>query len=178
MVDMALILGIDPGTSLSAYCVMDSEDMSRIIDKGKTDNDTLKALVKQGYYDVLVIEGFQSFGMAVGATVFTTAYYIGRLLQMAEDLGSKTHIMYRTDVKMHICGTTRAKDANIRCALIDRFAVHDKARGTGTIKAKDFFYGVSADIWSAVGICVTYIDTIKQQSCNQPVTKEIHNGDR
>ena len=157
---MALILGIDPGTSLSAYCVMDSEDMSRIIDKGKVENEELIGIVKAGYFDVMVIEGFQSFGMAVGATVFTTAYYIGRLLQIAEDLGSKTHIMYRTDVKMHICGTTRAKDANIRCALIDRFGEQ------GTKKQPGPLYGVTKDIFSALAICVTYIDAIKQRDCN------------
>ena len=172
---MALILGIDPGTSLSAYCVMDSEDMSRILDKGKVENEELIGIVKAGYFDVCVVECFRNYGSPVGDYTFDTAYFIGRIMQVA---GEQFRRIYRSDVKMNVCHTMKAKDGNIRRALIDRFAVHDKARGTGTIKNKDFFYGVSADIWSAVGICVTYIDTIKQQSCNQPVTKEIHNGDR
>ena len=162
-----IVLSVDPGTSQSAYCVMDSEDMSRIVAKGKVENEELIGIVKKGYFDVLVIEGFQSFGMAVGATVFTTAYYIGRLLQIAEDLGSKTHIMYRTDVKMHICGTTRAKDTNIRQAMLDRFGAQ------GTKKQQGPLYGVTKDVFSALAICVTYIDTIKQQPCNTPVTKEM-----
>lgn len=152
-----IVLAVDPGTTQSAYCVMDSEDMSHIVAKGKVENEELIGIVKKGYYDVLVIEGFQSFGMSVGATVFTTAYYIGRLLQIAEDLGSKTHIMYRTDVKMHVCGTTRAKDANIRQALIDRFGK------PGTKKNQGATYGISADMWSALGIAVFWIDTHKTQ---------------
>jgi hypothetical protein len=164
-----IVLGCDPGTTLSAFCVMDSEDMSRILDKGKVPNEELIGIVRKGYFDVCVVECFRNYGMGVGASTFETAYFIGRIMQVA---GEQFRRIYRSDVKMNICYTMKAKDSNIRRALIDRFAVHDKGRGTGTKKNKDFFYGVSADIWSAVAIAVTYIDTLKQQPCNERVTKE------
>ncbi len=154
-----LVLAIDPGTDMSAYSLI-SEDY-KIIDKNKVVNEDLLKLVIEGNYDELVIEGFESFGMGVGATVFDTAYFIGRVLQKAEDAGKKTHMLYRKEIKMNICQTTRAKDTNIRIALIDRFAKHDKVRGKGTKNNKDWFYGFAADMWSSYAIGTTWIDMQK-----------------
>jgi hypothetical protein len=151
--DLSIVLSIDPGTSLSAYLVMETDDYS-IIDKGKVANDVLIGMVKTGYFDMLAIEGFQSFGMPVGKEVFDTAYYIGRLLQIAEDLGSKTRMVYRSDVKMHHCHTMMAKDTNIRQALIDRFGE------PGTKKNPGVTYGITKDTWSALAIAVFVADTM------------------
>jgi hypothetical protein len=132
---------------------METDDYS-IIDKGKVENDVLIGMVKTGYFDMLAIEGFQSFGMPVGKEVFDTAYYIGRLLQIAEDLGSKTRMVYRSDVKMHHCHTMMAKDTNIRQALIDRFGE------PGTKKNPGVTYGITKDTWSALAIAVFVADTM------------------
>lgn len=150
-----IILAVDPGTSLSGYLVMDT-DTYEIIDKGKVENDVLTGMVKTGYFDMLAIEGFQSFGMPVGKEVFDTAYYIGRLLQIAEDLGSKTRMVYRSDIKMHHCHTLMAKDANIRQVMLDRFGAQ------GTKKSPGKTYGISKDIWSALAIAAYVADTEKK----------------
>ena len=152
-----ILMAIDPGTTQSAYLVMETDDYS-IIDKGKVENDVLIGMVKTGYFDMLAIEGFQSFGMPVGKEVFDTAYYIGRLLQIAEDLGSKTRMVYRSDVKLHHCLTPRAKDANIRQVMLDRFGAQ------GTKKNPGVTYGISKDMWSALAIATFVADTIGEKN--------------
>ena len=53
---------------------------------------------------------------------------------------------------MNLCYDSRAKDGNIRQALIDRFGP------VGTKKAPGWFYGVSKDVWAAVAVGVTWAD--------------------
>jgi hypothetical protein len=57
--------------------------------------------------------------MPVGAEVFETIYWSGRF---AEAYGVEHDArITRIDVKMHLCHSPRAKDGNVRQALIDRF---------------------------------------------------------
>ena len=58
--------------------------------------------------------------MPVGKEVFETCVWIGRFIQI---FNSKinTHFIYRKDEKINICNSMKAKDSNIRQALIDRF---------------------------------------------------------
>lgn len=152
-----VLLAIDPGTSQSAFLVLDT-DTYEIVDKGKVANAELIAMVRTGYFDMLAIEGFQSFGMPVGKEVFDTAYYIGRLMQIAEDLGSKVRMVYRSDVKMHHCHTMKAKDTNIRQALIDRFGE------PGTKKNPGVTYDITKDTWSALAIASFVADTMGEKN--------------
>lgn len=157
-----VVLAIDPGTTHSAYVAMESTTYE-ILEKGKTDNETIRRMVETGYFDWIVIEGFQSYGMPVGKEVFETAYLIGRLMQTAEYMGNRADMVFRSDVKMHFCQTTKAKDANVRQALIDRYGKQ------GTKKNQGKTYGFSADMWSAPAIATYWIDTHGQQKCNKPV---------
>ena len=63
----------------------------------------------------------------------------------------------RKDIKMNLCNTTRAKDSNIRQALIDRFGV------PGTKKSPGMMYGLHKDMIQAFAVAVTYFDMNKEE---------------
>ena len=156
------IFAIDPGNIESAYCIMDEE--YRLIEFAKLQNkEVMKILLdKLCEMDRVVIERIASYGMPVGREVFDTCEWIGRFSQEAEK-SVEVEYIFRKDEKMYICGDTRAKDANIRLALIDRFAKHDFKSGKGTKKNPDYFYGVSADVWAAIAVAVSYLDMAKEK---------------
>jgi len=161
-----VILAIDPGNIDSGYCMMC--DNHHPILHGKKENNELLDTTKYWDYDVLVIEMVASYGMAVGATVFDTCVWIGRFIQEAERRGIPFHLVYRKEEKMNLCGRANAKDANIRQALIDRFA--KTASGKGTRKEPDFFYGFAADAWMAFAVGVTWIDKQQEEKKHEGIS--------
>ena len=149
-----ILLAIDAGSTESAYVLCN--DKYEILDKGKVNNDEMLTIVQSGGYDVLVLEMVACYGMAVGKEVFDTCVWIGRFWQ-ASTTEERAYI-YRKDEKMNLCNSMRAKDSNIRQALIDRFAKFDFKNGKGTKKKQDTFYGFKADMWAAYAVAVTYLD--------------------
>lgn len=106
--------------------------------------------------DKLVIEMIASYGMPVGKEVFETCVWIGRFVELAKIQNIDIAYVYRKDEKMNICHNMKAKDSNIRQALIDRFGP------VGTKKNPGWFYGFKADIWSAYAVGITYLDMKKR----------------
>ena len=62
-----------------------------------------------------------SYGMPVGKEVFETCVAIGQFKQKAMENDIPVEFIYRKDEKMNLCHSMKAKDSNIRQALIDRF---------------------------------------------------------
>lgn len=155
-----MIFAIDPGDVQTAYCMID--DKYKIHAAGKVDNDELLSILRKNakQIDHVVVEMIASYGMAVGRNVFETCVMIGRIEQVANSCRIEHSRVYRQDEKLCICHDSRAKDSNIRAALIDRFAKHDKKRGTGTKFNPDHFYGISRDMWSAFAVGTVYLDGI------------------
>lgn len=148
-----MILAIDPGPEQSA-CVLLGENL-RPLKFGKVDNPSILPVINDWSLGAnhFVVEMIASYGMPVGAEVFETALWIGRFWQKASTCNYDRLIkVYRKEVKMNLCQSMKAKDSNIRQALIDRFGV------VGTKKAPGWFYGVSKDVWSAIAVGVTYAD--------------------
>lgn len=149
------VLSIDPGNRQSAWCMIDGETL-KPLSFGKEGNQVVLDAVQHLSYDSIVIERVASYGMAVGRDVFETCEWVGRFTQAAS---VPPDYVYRREEKLHLCGDSRAKDTNIRRALIDRFAQHDLKNGKGTKKNPDWFYGFSADVWQAYAVAVTYVET-------------------
>jgi hypothetical protein len=150
-----IILAIDPAPLNSGYCIIDSDNYKPLI-FGKIENNSLMDLIKDYEYNHMAIEMIASMGMVVGASVFDTCVWIGRFIQSSK---SSYSYIYRKDEKMNLCGSMKAKDSNIRQALIDRFGE------VGTKNNQGWFYGFKADIWSAYAVGVTYLDL--EQSKNE-----------
>jgi hypothetical protein len=159
------ILAIDAGTTESGFCIMDFDTYKPLF-FGKEDNEEILKYVLEGNYDALVYEEFQSYGMSVGKSTITSITWNGRFIQAAVSLLKPYYPIYRAEEKIAICGTMKAKDANIRQALIDRFAQFDLKQGKGTKNNPDFFYGFAKDCWSAFCVGTTWIDKIKQEYNN------------
>lgn len=153
-----MILAIDPGSEESAYVLCQG---SRLAEFGKVENQVL--LDRLPYWRVeaghMAVEMIASYGMPVGREVFETCVWIGRFVQAWE--GPCTRV-YRKDVKLHLCGQPRAKDANVRHALLDRWG--GKAAAVGKKACPGPLYGVSADVWQALAVAVTFADNSVRQA--------------
>ena len=155
---MTVILAIDPGPEESAALRYDSKTQEV---SGATiiANDALccSLLGLHGLADYLAIEMIACYGMPVGAETFETCVWIGRFLERWNGLHSR---VYRRDVKLHLCNSVRAKDANVRQALIDRFGP-GKQKAIGTTKARGPLYGIKSHLWAALGVAVTLADALE-----------------
>ena len=155
-----MILAIDPGNEFSAYVFYD-EQQECMRAFGKLPNDEMRDIVSDGgvvgvpEFTHAAIEMIASYGMPVGREIFDTCLWIGRYLECVKP--HQTHsLVYRKDVKLHLCGSPRAKDSNIRRALIDRFGGDKETKKGGRL------YKVSADVWSALAIAVTHSDSVRR----------------
>lgn len=147
-----MILAIDPGTTESGYAYLME---GKVVESGVEPNDRMLKLVARQLpgmmcwaVDTLAIEMIASYGMAVGREVFETCVWIGRFKQ-AWHAPDDVRLVYRKDVKLLLCGSPKAKDANIRQALIDLLGPQ------GTKKEPGPTYGVRSHAWAALGVAVT-----------------------
>lgn len=164
---MRHLLAIDPGPEQSAWCHYDP-DARRPVDWAKVDNVGLLHLIKGSTANWLAVEAIASYGMAVGADVFTTCIWVGRFVQCWETsawgpVREPHELVYRRDVKLHLCGSARAKDANVRQALIDRYGP-GKERAIGRKASPGVLYGLTGDCWAALGVAVTVADGAMQEA--------------
>lgn len=150
----APVLALDPGPELTGWALYDGRS---VLDSGVIGNDDALGELDRMTFPVglwtpaesLAIEMIASYGMPVGREVFETCVWIGRFIQAAP---LRHRLIYRKDVKMHLCGSAQAKDANIRQALIDKIGP------PGTKKKPGPTYGVKSHAWPALAVAVTAIE--------------------
>lgn len=152
------LLAIDPGPAESAWVLMAPD--GTIVERAKEPNRAVRARLGdmgRGFIvaprvDFVAIEMIASYGMAVGREVFETCLWIGRFAELCHAV--PTRLVYRSEVKSHLCHSQKAKDANIRQALIDKLGP------VGTKKAPGPCYGIAGDVWSALAVAVTARETV------------------
>lgn len=140
-----LVFGIDPGPEEHAIVVWDPA-LRRVIRSHNYSTVETQALLSRAVSDedVVACEWIESFGMAVGQPVFRTVFEIGRICCSV----SGVRLVPRQEIKLHLCRDSRAKDTNVRTALIDSIGI------VGTKKNPGPLHGISSHLWSALAVAV------------------------
>lgn len=166
---MTRILAIDPGSSQSAWLVYEdgrpvqpsfgilaNDELVRWLRRGAPVGRSLAELRCPA---VVVIEWTAPRGMPASAELFETLWWAGRFGEAASQSGIQIERLRRLDIKRHLCGTTAAKDGNVRAALVDRFGGSGgKAAAVGLKASPGPLYGVANDVWQALAVAVTWAD--------------------
>ena len=135
-----MLLGIDPGTTQSGWAVLDA---GRVKESGVSPNAHLleRIRVLGGYIRAglhapmkLAVERFEARGMPIGDESVETLLWTGRFIQAWHDPEAVIRVK-RSAVKLHLCGSNRAKDANVRQALIDKMGPPGPRRRRGRLMA-------------------------------------------
>ena len=152
-----LLLAIDPGPLYTAYVVYNTATRRPVCGDKVLNSEMWK--VFEDFWSgpeakrEVAIEMIASYGMAVGAETFETCIWIGRFMQHWWSAGIPIKLVYRREVKMHLCGSSAAKDPNVRAAIIDLYGGSDKV-AKGTKKAPGPLYGFAADMFAALGVAL------------------------
>ena len=155
-----LLLAIDPGPVESAWVVYDPE-RGDLVGFAKVVNDKLLRLLRAISFVIglVVIEQVVSYGMPVGAEVFETVFWSGRFAEACQPVHVER--LPRLAVKLALCHDSRARDASVRAALLDRYG--GKAQAIGSKAAPGPLRGVTGDVWSALALAVAWSDLHGEQ---------------
>ena len=175
------IMAIDPGTTESAYVILD--DQYQIFSADKVGNDVILSIIADAPgLDAVIIEDIEprysstdrsAAGAVMGQSTIETIKAFGRFSWQASLRGLMVGSIFRRDERSCLIPTKKNglpplpetapkhADGQIRVSLIRRFARHDQERGRGTKANPDTFYGFHGDMWQAMAVGVTWLDQAK-----------------
>jgi hypothetical protein len=136
------MIALDPGTTHTAFVQF---ERGLIIDHGHLPNAEIRQILIGREYNSVACEMIASYGMAVGKEVFQTCVWIGRFIEVAR---VDVELIFRKDIKLFLCGTMRAKDANVRQALLDLVGPQGRKAEPGPT------YGIKSHTWAALAVAV------------------------
>lgn len=164
------VLAIDPGPKESAWVIYaGGNPVDFSLDENEMVCKKIKYLREHKSFcrnqpEHLAIEMIASYGMPVGKSVFETCVWIGRFI---ESWSSNNYtLIYRKQVSVHLCGSARAKDSNIRQAIMDRYEPTGggKTPVVGVKKKPGPLYGIRKDIWAALAVAITWDDMAEEET--------------
>jgi len=153
-----MIISIDPSDTIHAWAALEGTVDRPVLSAFGLDFsvDRMAGKAIPGIYnkpDFIAIEMVACYGMAAGAHLFDTCVHIGGLINDIEKgLMIETKRITRPEVKRLVCGQTKAKDANVRAAIIDRFGGPRATMKGGQL------YKVSKDVWAAIAVGLAAMD--------------------
>jgi hypothetical protein len=175
---MKRIIGIDPGPVLSGYADLWLPTGS-VVSNVKTNQELEKLLeLPPVAGQMMVIEMVANYGMPSGADIFETCVQIGRFEKTYQGAHER---VFRKEVAITLCGTAKAKSANIRQQIIEMYGGTEKAiggnkckkckgkawtgrnhevcalcNGTGWLYPPGPLNLVKSHAWSALAVALTY----------------------
>jgi len=152
------ILAIDPGTVESGFVLFNSETR-QVVDTGVLENEELLGMSAWVDADILVVEMVANYGMPTGRTTFETVLWIGRFIQFAAANKIPYKKLYKkVDINPTLCFSNKAKDTNIRRAVLDMFEPTGGGANPeiGTKALPGPLFGVSSHAISALAVALTY----------------------
>ena len=147
-----LILGIDPGPTVSAWASWDSEDR-QCCGSATIGNQDFLDRMRNALIDTVCIEDVAFYGRVLNSETFETLRMIGRLQEIFPQ-----HRLVTFPVKaLHFCNArSKVTSGQIAQVLMARYG------NKGTKKQPGAFFGVSGHQWDAIacGIWLAEQETI------------------
>jgi len=176
------VFAIDPGYTSSAYVLLECDDVAvtgpprapKVLEHDYVDTETMIARILAFARDQRIqfaIEQIESMGMAVGREVLETVRISGRFEQAWVGAAAQhwvggcnrpARLITRRVVKLMLCGSSQARDTNVRQALIDRYGA-TRAAAVGTKKTPGPLYGISDHKWAALAVGVTFLQQLAKE---------------
>lgn len=136
------VLAIDPGPKVSGYYMRIDGGASVA---GVADNEEILEMLRHNAnVDIAAFEYMEARGMPLGNESLDTVFWTGRFY---ESFRGERQLVRRRDVKLELCGSTRAKDANVRQALIDIYGGRDTKKNPNPAMC-----GVTSHAWAAMAV--------------------------
>ena len=164
-----IIMAVDPGNINSAYVIFDCAPYTPLV-KDQCANAKMRERIE--YYrngiDTLLIEYPRPRGQPMYYQLVDTIFWVGRFVEAYGCNGPDDYwLVDRKDVKMNMVGSTKATDANLRMACINRFRIGPDSKwplGGGKVpevgikSQRGPLYGFACDTWQALAIAISYVD--------------------
>jgi hypothetical protein len=119
-------LAVDPGNESSGVVTFVPDEHvtggMQVRESRQVANQELRVLLKALPYSTLLLETPRARGMPTSNEEMETLLWIGRFVECAARRNIRWSLLWRSDVKMFLCGATaKVTDANITAALKDYF---------------------------------------------------------
>lgn len=196
--ELPLGLAIDPGNAKSGWVYFGLSDNEAGLDVesfGIDSNEELRSKIRQGVFDVqktrLLIETPKPRGMPTAGEEMETLVMIGRFVQEWSRCGGRWSFVFRQDTKLHLTGSSKAKDGNVNQAIRDRFGGDQRPIKCSGCKGKGWrgpgrpvcavcngaryerapgpIFGITSHAFAALAIAIWWVDNgIVQQHIINP----------